>query len=92
MEDTSVERYRRVRRRREEWRSVVNRYEGSGLSREEFCRREQISLSSLSRWSRLVREAEISSKGFMELRPQGERRSSRVELEFSSGVILRIWD
>jgi hypothetical protein len=43
---------KRVRRSAEEWRGLVERFGGSGLSQAEFCRQEGISAVSLSSWRR----------------------------------------
>ncbi len=40
----------RVRRSRSEWREIFERYEASGLSQTAFCRREDLSKSSFSKW------------------------------------------
>ena len=41
---------RRTRRSQEEWRSLVSRYQTSGLSIESFCRGAGISEASFYRW------------------------------------------
>jgi transposase-like protein len=41
---------RRTRRSQGEWRSLVSRYQTSGLSIESFCRGEGISEASFYRW------------------------------------------
>jgi hypothetical protein len=40
----------RVRRSRSEWREIFDRFETSGLSRAAFCRREDLSKSSFTKW------------------------------------------
>lgn len=40
----------RVRRSRAQWRELPARLERSGQSREEFCREQGVSLSSLAHW------------------------------------------
>jgi hypothetical protein len=42
----------KTRRSEAEWRELISRFEKSGLSEKEFCRREEISHLSLVRWRR----------------------------------------
>jgi hypothetical protein len=42
------------RRSRNEWRSLLAKFGGSGLGVEAFCRREGISVASLYRWRGLL--------------------------------------
>ena len=45
------------RRSRSEWRSLLAKFGGSGLSVEAFCRREAISAASFYRWRSLLSDA-----------------------------------
>ena len=47
-------RRRRVTRSEAEWRTIVKRFERSGLTRSEFCVREGVAASSLSQATRRV--------------------------------------
>ncbi len=67
----------------EERRRIAERCESSGLSRSEFARRHQISLSSLERWLSEARNApkEVPAVVFREVtvspsRPDGRSKSS----------------
>jgi hypothetical protein len=40
----------RVRRTAAEWREILSRWERSGLSPREFCRKQELQLSSFQRW------------------------------------------
>lgn len=42
------------RRSRNEWRSVLGKFDGSAMGVEAFCRREAISEASFYRWRRLL--------------------------------------
>ena len=45
------------RRSRSEWRSLLAKFGGSGLSVEAFCRREAISAASFYRWRSMLSDA-----------------------------------
>ena len=45
------------RRSQSKWRSLLAKFEGSGLSVEAFCRREAISAASFYRWRSLLSDA-----------------------------------
>ena len=47
----------RVRRSRDEWREVIARQQGSGLTVAAFCRRAQLSPVSFFAWRRKLRAA-----------------------------------
>ena len=40
----------KVRRTDSEWREILSRWKKSGLGPEEFCRKQEIRLSSFRRW------------------------------------------
>lgn len=40
----------RVRRSEGEWREILSQWEGSGLSAQEFCRKQELQVSSFQRW------------------------------------------
>jgi hypothetical protein len=40
----------KIRRTRDEWREILSQWEKSGLSAREFCRKQEIQLSSFERW------------------------------------------
>lgn len=42
------------RRSRDEWRTLLAKFDGSGLGIEAFCRREGVSATSLYRWRGLL--------------------------------------
>jgi hypothetical protein len=48
---------KRGRRSREQWRSLLGRFAGSGLSVEAFCQREAVNVASFYRWRRLLEGA-----------------------------------
>jgi hypothetical protein len=82
----------RVRRAPAEWRELVERFSGSGLSQREFCRREKLNVESFHRWYRRLTAPEQGE--FVEVRPPAteDRASSSwaVEVELANGTIVRI--
>jgi len=60
---------RHPRRSAEQWRTIIERYESSDLSQVDFCRRENLSLTSFGRWRQRFL-AEEGQSGFVELLPE----------------------
>ena len=81
----------RVRRDAKQWSEILRRFESSGLDRSEFCRREDVAVSSFQRWRH--RLGSIAAAEFVELVPTSSPsvRSSNWSLEVSlpNGVYLR---
>ena len=81
----------RVRRSRAERREVVTRWEKSGLTPSQFCRREQIQLSSFLRWQQRCRASAGGSKEFVAITPPPATASSwSLEISLPNGCELRI--
>lgn len=53
------------RRSRREWRSLLAKFDDSGLSIDAFCRREAISAASLYRWRNLLSEGDDGGAAMM---------------------------
>jgi transposase-like protein len=90
---------RRVKRSEAEWHAIVKRFERSGLTRGEFCAREGVPASSLSKWRQQF-GGRIPSWGrraeFVEIHPAAGSRGSddglcagEAELALPGGVRLR---
>ncbi len=81
----------RVRRSRDEWQEIMDRFRVSGLSEAEFCRREKLSPSRFSKWRRQLPTSVAKSAAFVEVVPVEPATTSRGEFELSlpSGVTLR---
>ena len=81
------------RRRRHEWRALLAKYDGSGLSVEAFCRREAISAASLYRWRGLLGtvddngESEVINgrPGFVDLGALSSATAPRIDLKLDLG-------
>ena len=57
----------RTRRTGAQWSEIIRRFESSGQSTSEFCRREGLALSSLQRWRRQLGSS--AAAAFVELEP-----------------------
>ena len=89
----------RARRSASEWRSIMARFESSGLTGTQFCRSESLSPSTFWRWrGRLADVGEPVSPSrpagraaFVEL-ADGPASPSvwEAELELGGGVVLRL--
>lgn len=84
-------RSRRKRRSEAEWTEVFRRFESSGLSSREFCRRQDLALSSFQRWrSRLGR---VAAAEFVELVPTSTVSTPpatwSLDVALPNGVCLR---
>lgn len=73
-----------------EWAEIVKRYEAGGLSQFEFCEREGIAKSTFSRWYHKLGIGKGAGK-LVELGvPAGDKSAVAVEVEFPTGLVLRI--
>lgn len=81
----------RVRRTREEWQEIAERFEQSGLSLAGFCKREGIAEGSFAKWrKRLQDEERASVGGFVECSvAQAAPTPHELELSLPGGVVLR---
>lgn len=90
------------RRSRHQWRSLLAKFDGSGLGVDAFCRREAISAASLYRWRTLLSdgreggEAEVSKQApaFVDLGTLTSAGSSRprldLKLDLGDGLVLHL--
>jgi transposase-like protein len=89
-----------TRRSRQEWRSLLARFDDSGLGVDAFCRREGISAASLYRWRALLGaagdegKAEVVSKAatFVDLGALSSAGAARIELklDLGDGLVLHL--
>ena len=54
---------KRKRRSEEQWRALLDKFEGSGQSAEDFCQREGVSQANLYRWGRRLGNEEAVVDG-----------------------------
>ncbi len=87
----------KVRRSSEEWREILDRFETSGISQREFCRKESLPLGSFSKWKRRLEgngpPPSTNTGRFVELTPQSSSviglSAGEMELSLPGGVQLR---
>ena len=85
----------RVRRTELEWRSILARYERSGLSESAFCRNSKLSRSTFMKWKRRLSSSPAPAPAFVEWMAPSEAaeeapaRVSEFELTLPGGVVLR---
>ena len=82
---------KRGRRSRDEWRRLVERFEGAGLSQGEFCRREALNENTFRLWRSRVRSSKNVPAPFVEVVPVPAAESPwTIELELPNGAKLRL--
>ena len=88
-----------ARRSRHEWRSLLAKFDGSGLGVDAFCRREAISAASLYRWRTLLGEGgdavvTHATPAFVDLGTLNSAVSSRpridLKLDLGDGLVLHL--
>ncbi len=81
----------RTRRTRSQWTEILERFASSQLGPREFCRREDLSLSSFQRWRRQL--GSVAAAEFVELVPASNPSvplsSWSLDVSLPSGVCLR---
>jgi transposase-like protein len=88
----------RVNRTKEQWQTLVNEYEASGLSQQAFCKQHGIATSGLNKWRK--RFSKASQCDFVDITRQLSQAGSQsgakpdrrwqVELQLGQGLVLRI--
>lgn len=88
------------RRSRQEWRSLLAKFDGSGLGVAAFCRREAISAASLYRWRGLLSAVgddggtEVVSKtaAFVDVGALSAAAAPRIDLklDLGDGLVLHL--
>ena len=76
---------------RAEWEEVMKRHDESGLTGVQFCRQEGINLWTFKRWRGALRRCRKAGKFVQVKTPKKETPEvAGIEIEFPSGLILRI--
>lgn len=94
MESTTIPPVRRSRRNADQWRELLDRFDRSGQTREQFCTAHDLGLSTFGRWrKRLCRQLPMGSSDalFVELAQDVPASQSwDVELQLGAGMYLRL--
>ena len=84
----------RVNRSSAQWQELFARYDASGLTVVEFCRRHEVCVSSFYRWRQAVSDTlPVSAMApFVELPRAAGPITQRwqIELDLGDGVVLRL--
>jgi len=76
------------------WQRLIAAYEASAVTQAEFAQRRGVSVSALQHWLYRVREERGTTKAsvqFVEVEHSTTAtRSSRVEVELPSGIVIRL--
>ena len=82
------------RKSRAQWVELMAAYEAGDLSQREFCEQHDIAYSTFGYWRKRLRSPVVPSEAepLLELSPLAlnDARDWRVELELSSGLVLRL--
>ena len=77
-----------------DWKKAVGRFEASGLTQVEFCKREGIGLWSFRKWRKRMAELDGREPGFIEVTPVPvqripQRPATSLVVELPGGIVLR---
>jgi hypothetical protein len=80
-----------IQRSAAQWSEIIARYRQSGLGSRQFCEAEGVTLRTFEKWYRRIRRNETSKGKFFEVpSPVSARGPWAVEVEFPTGVRLRV--
>lgn len=80
----------RVRRTASEWREIFSQHKKSGLSARDFCRKEEIHLSSFQRWQTKLKTSGPSSEFAVVTPASAAPPSWSLEVSLPDGSCLRL--
>ena len=97
MESTNLSTARRSWRSLEQWRELLDRFNRSGQTQEQFCAEHHLGLSTFGRWRKRLRRQAVkppkhsSDALFVELAQDVPASPPwDVELQLSAGMVLRM--
>jgi len=100
MESTIQSAARRNRRSADQWRELLDRFNRSGQTQEQFCTAHDLGRSTFSRWRKRLRQQRVkppkhsSDALFVELAQDAPVSPLSppwdVELQLSAGMVLRL--
>lgn len=80
-------------KRRRYWQDQIKACEKGGLSQKEYCKQNNLCLSTLGNWKRRLRRDQVKRSSFVEIKPvksEAEGSSAVMELVIGEEIILRI--
>ena len=90
----------RVQRTRKQWKSLVDEFTSSGLTKTAFCKKHSIATSCLYRWQKVfegqpaladfIDITQPVSQATPELSANDTSAQWQVELELGAGIVLRL--
>ena len=95
----TIERKANQRRSREEWHSILQEQQQSGLTQSQFCQSRGLSLASFYSWKQKLKPVSpdpiqtSSQESWLELPVQGAKTSDSswdIELKLPGNIILRM--
>jgi hypothetical protein len=90
-DEEATMRKKRPRRSEKQWSEICQRFETSDLGLQDFCRREELTLSSLQRWRRQLKSG--TPHDFVELVPATPARTAcsnwSLDVALPNGASLR---
>jgi len=80
-----------VQRSAAQWSEIIARYRQSGMGSRQFCEQEGLTLRTFENWYGRIRRSETSKGKFVVVpAPQGTAEPWAVEVDFPTGVRLRV--
>jgi hypothetical protein len=74
----------------EYWSIHISAWQKSGISQKEYCRQNNIPLTSFGNWKRKINIGFVDSSSFIELKGHFPAQEECFELQTGSGLTLRI--
>lgn len=94
METRAIPSVRRNRRNADQWRELLDRFERSGQTQEQFCAAHDLVLSTFGRWRKRLRRRSLmgsSNALFVELTQDAPASQPwDVELQLGAGMYLHL--
>lgn len=81
-----------TRRPASEWREILDRFRGSGVSARQFCERESLVLATFHRWRERLAKTDGPVSSFVEVAtpPEDPPAFWSLEVELPDGRVLRM--
>ena len=75
----------------EQWKSLLTEWSASELTREEFCKRNGVSVWALDYWRRKLREdGKGKNTGFVRVKPQPRMNGAKIRIHLGGQAVVEI--